>query len=382
MNNSKNNSNRRSFLKSTALLSAFAVTAPAFSFANSFEKNTKSNHKKNLDNVPMRTLGKGKAAFTVSALGLGCMGMNYHRGLYPNRQKMIDLMHEAVDMGVTLFDTAESYGPHTNEIFVGEALSQFKNKISVTTKFGHDIVNGKGTGKQNSRPEHIRQVAEESLKRLNIDVIDLFYQHRFDPNVPIEDVAGTVKDLIKEGKVKHFGMCEISAETIRKAHAVQPLTAIQSEYSLMWREPEKEILPVCEELGIGFVPYSPVGRGYLTGMLNDQWKFYPDHDMRQDWPRFQPEAMRENYKLVQLLIDFGHERGLTPAQVALGWLLNKKEWIVPIPGTTKSAHLHENMATANLEISDQEWQKLETEVAKIEIVGDRYPPEQQKKVGG
>lgn len=378
MKNSENNSNRRTFIKSSALFGAFALASPAVSFANSADNLTKKRNKK----VPMRTLGKGKAAFQVSALGLGCMGMNYHRGLVPNRQKMIDLMHEAVDMGVTLFDTAESYGPHKNEILVGEALSQFKNKISVTTKFGHDIINGKGTGKQNSRPEHIRQVAEESLKRLNIDVIDLFYQHRFDPNVPIEDVAGTVKDLIKEGKVKHFGMCEISAETIRKAHAVQPLTAIQSEYSLMWREPEKEILPVCEELGIGFVPYSPVGRGYLTGMLNDQWKFYPDHDMRQDWPRFQPEAMRENYKLVQLLIDFGQLRGLTPAQVALGWLLNKKEWIVPIPGTTKSAHLHENMATANLEISDQEWQELETEVAKIEIVGDRYPPEQQKKVGG
>lgn len=377
MKKTENNSNRRNFLKTSAFLGAFALSAPSISFANS----TGNTAKNDADKVPIRTLGKGKAAFTVSALGLGCMGMNYHRGPVPNRPKMIDLMHEAVDMGVTLFDTAESYGPHKNEVLVGVALSQFKNKISITTKFGHDIVNGKGTGKQNSRPEHIRQVAEESLKRLNIDVIDLFYQHRFDPNVPIEDVAGTVKDLINEGKVKHFGMCEVSAEIIRKAHAVQPLTAIQSEYSLMWREPEKEILPVCEELGIGFVPYSPVGRGYLTGMLNEQWKFYPDHDMRQDWPRFQPEAMKANYPLVQVLIDFGHLRGLTPAQVALGWLLNKKEWIVPIPGTTKSAHLHENMATANLDITPAEWQKLEDEVVEIKILGDRYPPEQQKKVG-
>ena len=370
MKNSDKNSNRRSFLKSSTLFGAFTLTVPAVSFSNSAE---------NINKIPMRTLGKGKSAFKVSALGLGCMGTNYHRGRVPNRQKMIELMQEAVEMGVTLFDTAEVYGPYINEELVGEALGKFKNKISVTTKFGFDIQNGKSVG-QNSRPEQIRKVVEESMKRLKIDVIDLFYQHRFDPNVPIEDVAGTVKDLIQEGKVKHFGMCEVSADIIRKAHEVQPLTAIQSEYSLMWREPEKEILPVCEELGIGFVPYSPVGRGYLTGMLNDQWEFYPQNDMRQDWPRFQPDAMKENYKLVQLLIDFGHERGLAPAQVALGWLLNKKEWIVPIPGTTKFAHLHENMATANLNIPDQEWQDLENEVAKIEIVGDRYPAEQQQQV--
>ncbi|NHE55956.1 aldo/keto reductase [Cyclobacterium plantarum] len=375
MNNSEKNSNRRSFIKSSALLGAFALTVPAVSFSNSAE----NLNKKRINKIPMRTLGKGKSAFKVSALGLGCMGANYHRGRVPNRQKMIELMQEAVEMGVTLFDTAEVYGPYINEELVGEALGKFKNKISVTTKFGFDIQNGKSVG-QNCRPEQIRKVAEESMKRLKIDVIDLFYQHRFDPNVPIEDVAGTVKDLIQEGKVKHFGMCEVSADIIRKAHAVQPLTAIQSEYSLMWREPEREILPVCEELGIGFVPYSPVGRGYLTGMLNDQWEFYPQNDMRQDWPRFQPEAMKENYKLVQLLIDFGHQRGLTPAQVALGWLLNKKEWIVPIPGTTKFAHLHENMATTNLDISEQEWQDLENEVAKIEIVGDRYPAEQQKQI--
>ncbi|PCH66686.1 MAG: aldo/keto reductase [Bacteroidales bacterium] len=375
MKNSENNSNRRSFLKSSALFGAFALASPAVSFANSADNLTKKRTKK----VPMRTLGKGKAAFQVSAIGLGCMGTNYHRGRIPNRQKMIELMQEAVEMGVTLFDTAEVYGPYINEEIVGEAIGKFKNKISITTKFGFEIQNGKSVG-QNSRPEQIRKVAEESMKRLNIDVIDLFYQHRFDPKVPIEDVAGTVKDLIKEGKVKHFGICEVSADIIRKAHAVQPVTAIQSEYSLMWREPEKEILPVCKELGIGFVPYSPVGRGYLTGMLNDQWKFYPQNDMRQDWPRFQPEAMKENYKLVQLLIDFGHERGLTPAQVALGWLLNKNEWIVPIPGTTKFAHLHENMATAHLDIPNHEWKALENEVAKIQIVGDRYPAEQQKQV--
>tara|TARA_R110002050_G_scaffold289734_1_gene442680 strand:+ start:3714 stop:4847 length:1134 start_codon:yes stop_codon:yes gene_type:complete len=375
MENSEKNSNRRSFLKSSTLLGAFALTTPAISFTNTTEKLAN----KPTTKVPMRTLGKGNSAFKVSAIGLGCMGTNYHRGRVPNRQKMIELMQEAVEMGVTLFDTAEVYGPYINEEIVGEAIGKFKNKISITTKFGFEIQNGKNVG-QNSRPEQIRKVAEESMKRLNIDVIDLFYQHRFDPKVPIEDVAGTVKDLIKEGKVKHFGICEVSADIIRKAHAVQPVTAIQSEYSLMWREPEKEILPVCKELGIGFVPYSPVGRGYLTGMLNDQWKFYPQNDMRQDWPRFQPEAMKENYKLVQLLIDFGHERGLTPAQVALGWLLNKNEWIVPIPGTTKFAHLHENMATAHLDIPNHEWKALENEVAKIQIVGDRYPTEQQKQV--
>lgn len=289
-------------------------------------------------------------------------------------------MHQAVDLGVTLFDTAEVYGAYINEELVGEGLGTFKNKISVTTKFGFDIQNGKDIGR-NSRPEQIRKVAEQSLKRLKRDVIDMFYQHRFDPNVPIEDVAGTVKDLIKEGKVKHFGLCEVSAETIRKAHAVQPVTAVQSEYSLMWREPEEKIFPTLRELKIGFVPYSPLGRAYLTGMLNEQTKFLASNDNRVGFPRFEPEALRANRPLIDVLIEFGNHRGLTPAQVALGWLLAKEEWIVPIPGTTKLAHLNENMLSADLSVTSEEWQQLEATVSKIKIVGDRYPAEQQKQVG-
>lgn len=368
--------NRRSFVKAGAAMGATLFTAPMVAGPVT----TSSRDRAGRATMKRRVLGKGKSSFEVSALGLGVMGMNYHRGPVPDRKTMINLLHKAVDLGVTLFDTAEVYGPYINEELAGEALSQFKNRVSVTTKFGFNIQKGKSVG-QNSRPEQIRKVAEQSLKRLRIDVIDLFYQHRSDPNVPIEDVAGTVKDLIQEGKVRRFGLCEVSAQTIRRAHAVQPVTAIQSEYSLMWRQPEEEILPVLEELGIGFVPYSPVGRGYLTGMLNEQTKFLASNDNRVGFPRFEPEALKANRPLVDALIDFGHVRGLTPAQIALGWLLAKKDWIVPIPGTTKLAHLQENLASADLQVTPEEWRQLETTVSKIKIHGDRYPAEQQRQVG-
>jgi aryl-alcohol dehydrogenase-like predicted oxidoreductase len=325
-----------------------------------------------------RTLGNN--GLKVSALGLGCMGMNYHRGQAPDRKVMIRLLNQAVDLGITLFDTAEVYGPYINEELVGEGLGDFKNKISVTTKFGFDIQDGKVVG-QNSRPAQIRKTAEQSLKRLRIDVIDLFYQHRSDPNVPIEEVAGTVKDLIQEGKVKHFGLCEVSAATIRNAHNVQCVSAVQSEYSLMWREPEETIFPTLRELKIGFVPYSPLGRAYLTGMLNEQTKFWKSNDNRVGFPRFEPEALKANRPLIDALIDFGNQRGLTPSQVALNWLLAKEEWIVPIPGTTKLAHLKENIASAELAVTHEEWQQFEDIVSKIKIAGDRYPAEQQKQVG-
>ena len=320
------------------------------------------------------------SSFEVSEIGFGCMGMNYHRSLVPDRKLMIKLMHQAVDWGITLFDTAEVYGPFINEELVGEGLSNYKNKISITTKFGFEIQNGKAVG-LSSRPNQIRNAAEKSLKRLKIDTIDLFYQHRLDPNVPIEDVAGVVKDLIKEGKVKHFGLCEVGAETIRRAHSIQTVTAIQSEFSLMWQQPKEEIFPVLEDLGIGFVTYSPLGRAYLTGVLNEQTKFNTTNDNRVSFPRFLPENMRENRILVDVLADFGNQRGLTPAQVSLGWLLAKKPYIVPIPGTTKTAHLYENITSTEIQISPKEWNELELAVSKINIKGERYPPEQQKQVG-
>jgi aryl-alcohol dehydrogenase-like predicted oxidoreductase len=325
-----------------------------------------------------RTLGKSNLA--VSALGLGCMGMSYHRGPAPDRNAMIALIRKAVEIGVTLFDTAEVYGPFINEELVGEALFPFRKEVVIATKFGSNIENGKSTG-LNSRPEHIRQVAEESLKRLKSESIDLFYQHRFDPNVPIEDVAGTVKDLIQQGKVKHFGLCEVGAQTIRHAHAVQPLAAVQSEYSLMWRQPEEEVLPTLEELGIGFVPYSPLGRGYLTGVLNEHTRFDSRNDNRATLPRFTAEAMKANRVLVDLLEEFGQRKGATASQVAFAWLLAQKPWIVPIPGTTKLERLEENLKSVDLEFSSEEWRDFTYAVSKIELQGDRYPIEEAKRVG-
>jgi aryl-alcohol dehydrogenase-like predicted oxidoreductase len=321
----------------------------------------------------------GNNGLEVSALGLGCMGMNYHRGPVPDRKEMIALIRKSVELGVTFFDTAEVYGPFTNEELVGEALSSLRKDVVISTKFGFDIQGGKIAG-LNVRPEHIRKVAEESLKRLRIETIDLFYNHRVDPGVPIEEVAGTVKELIQEGKVKHFGLCEVSAETIRRAHAVQPLTAIQSEYSLMWREQEKEVLPVCEELGIGFVPYSPTGRGYLTGTLNEKTKFSASNDNRAELPRFTQEAMKANRVIVNILNDFGRPRGLTSAQVSLAWLLAQRPWIVPIPGTTKLEHLKENLASVDLQLTPEDLHNIESAVSKITIQGDRYNLEEQKRV--
>jgi aryl-alcohol dehydrogenase-like predicted oxidoreductase len=322
----------------------------------------------------------GNSNLEVSAIGLGCMGMSYHRGPAPDRNAMIALIRKAVELGVSFFDTAQVYGPFINEELVGEALFPFRKGVIVATKFGHNFENGKSIG-LNSRPERIRQAAEESLKRLKSESIDLFYQHRLDPNVPTEDVAGTVKDLIRQGKVKHFGLCEVGAQTIRRAHAVQPLTAVQSEYSLMWRQPEEEILPTLEKLGIGFVPYSPLGRGFLAGVLNEDTKFDSRNDNRATLPRFTAEAMKANRVLVDLLNELGQRKGATVSQVALAWVLSQKPWIVPIPGTTKLERLEENLRSVDLKFTPQEWRDLNHAVSKIKLQGDRYPTDQKKLVG-
>ncbi len=328
-----------------------------------------------------RTLGQGSARMDVSALGFGVMGMNYNRGHHPDRKAMIALLRQAVDRGVNLFDTAQVYGPLINEELAGEALHPFRNKVSVTTKFGHRIVNGKYVeGELDSTPGNIRRVAEESLKRLRIETIELFYQHRPDPAVPIEEVAGTVKDLIREGKVKRFGLCEVNPQTIRRAHAVQPVTAVQSEYHLMWREQERAVFPALQELGIGFVPYSPLNRGFLGGGITEYTRFDSGNDNRNKLPRFTPEAIRANLAVVEVLNAFGRTRGVTSAQVALAWTMAKAPWIVPIPGTTKLAHLDENLRAASLTLSQTEVQELESAVSSIRIVGDRYPASQQKQV--
>ena len=371
---------RRGFLKTAAALTAIAMLPPVAKKAHA------AIIKKGGSDYPMlaekRTLGTGSAAMEVSALGFGVMGMTYNRSWHPDKKQCIRLLHQAVDHGVTLFDTAIIYGPLSNELLAGEALSPYKNKIIVSTKFGHEVINGKGTGRQDSRPETIRRYCEESLKRLRLDVLPMFYQHRFDSQVPVEDVAGTIKDLISEGKVLRWGMCEVKSETIRKAHAIQPLTAIQSEYHLMHRDVETNgVLDVCRELGIGFVPYSPINRGFLGGNINEYTRFDPNNDNRQTLPRFTPEAVRHNMQIVEVINQFGRTRGLTSAQVALAWLLNKAEWIVPIPGTTKLAHLEENIRSADVKISEKDWNTLENELSKIEIMGSRYNAEQQAQVG-
>lgn len=356
------------------------MTAPAFSNHQLTDQPLSGSEAARSSKISKyRTLGSGKHSLKVTALGLGCMGMSYHRGPAPDRNKMIGVIRKAVDMGVTLFDTAEVYGPYTNEDLVGEALQPVRKNVLITTKFGFNIQNGQMAG-LDGRPEHIRKVIDESLKRLRTDYVDMLYQHRQDPNVPVEDVAGAVKDLILAGKVRHFGLSEVSVETIRKAHAVQPLTAIQSEYSLMWKLPEKGVLAICEELGIGFVPYSPLGRGFLTGMLNEQSRFVKGKDNRADLPRFTAEAMKANRPLIESLLAFGNPRGLTPAQVALTWLLAQKPWIVPIPGTTKSAHLAENLETADLQFTPDELRALDTAISAIQIQGDRYTGVEQSRV--
>jgi aryl-alcohol dehydrogenase-like predicted oxidoreductase len=318
----------------------------------------------------------------VSALGLGCMGMSFSYGTTHDENEMITLMHKAVDLGITFFDTAEVYGPYTNEILVGKALSPIRDKVVLATKFGFDTTGSTVPGTQtlNSRPDHIKQVAEASLKRLNIDTIDLFYQHRVDPSVPIEDVAGAVKDLIAEGKVKHFGLSEAGAQTIRRAHAVQPVTALQSEYSLWWRKPETEIIPTLEELGIGFVPYSPLGKGFLTGAMSNDTTFGAT-DFRSKLPRFTPEAMQSNQAFVDLLTTIAKEKEATPAQIALAWLLAQKPWIVPIPGTTKLHRLEENISADAIELTPADLTQIDTAAEGIKAEGNRYPEHIEKMTG-
>ncbi|MGA2158240.1 MAG: aldo/keto reductase [Dehalococcoidia bacterium] len=316
----------------------------------------------------------GKSGLEVSAIGLGCMGMSYAYGPSPDREEMIKLIHSAVEQGISLFDTAESYGPFTNEELVGEALAPFRNKVIIATKFGFDIdpVSAQRGPGLNSRPDHIRQVAEASLKRLRVDAIDLFYQHRVDPNVPIEDVAGTVKELIKQGKVKHFGLSEAGAQTIRRAHAVQPITAVQSEYSLWTRDHEAEILPICEQLGIGFVPFGPLGMGFLTGKINTNTTF-DSSDYRNIVPRFTLEARKENLALVDLLTTIAARKKATPAQIALAWLLAQKPWIVPIPGTRKLDRLKENIGAVSIELTVDDLREIQGALSKITVQGARQP---------
>ncbi len=372
--------NRRSFLKAGATLGASLLASPAFS-VNPTEPNLTTNetNKGDKTNVKHRTLGSGKHSLEVSSPGLGCMGMSYHRSFVPDRNSMIVLIRKAVEMGVTFFDTAEVYGPYINEELVGEALAPVRKKILLCSKFGFNIQNGQMAG-LNSKPDHIRNVVEQSLKRLRTDHIDLLYQHRVDPNVPIEDVAGTVKDLIQEGKVRRFGLSEAGVQDIRKAHAVQPLTAIQSEYSLMWRKPEEDVFKVCEELGIGFVPYSPLCRGYLSGLINERTKFIAANDNRATLPRYTPDAIKANWVLIDVLTEFGNHRGYTAAQVALAFLLAQKPWIVPIPGTTKLAHLQENLWSADIEFTPEELKAMTEAVSKITVVGDRYTGQPAQQV--
>ena len=324
----------------------------------------------------MKNRKLGKSHVEVSALGLGCMGMSFAYGTPPDRQEMIKLVRAAVDRGVTLFDTAEAYGPFTNEELVGEALAPVRSQVVIATKFGMKL----GTNAMDSRPAHIREVAEASLKRLKVDSIDLFYQHRVDPDVPIEDVAGAVKGLIGEGKVKHFGMSEAGVATIRRAHAVQPLTAVQSEYSLWWRKPEEELLPALDELGIGFVPFSPLGKGFLTGKIDAKTTF-EKNDFRNIVPRFTTEARKTNQALVDLLGQVAKRKDATAAQIALAWLLAQKPWIVPIPGTTKLNRLEENLGATNVELTSDDLRAIDAAASKIEIEGARYPAELEKRTG-
>jgi aryl-alcohol dehydrogenase-like predicted oxidoreductase len=324
----------------------------------------------------------GNSNLEVSALGLGCMGMSQSYTPIPDRKDMITLIRQAVERGVTFFDTAEVYGPFVNEELVGEALAPFRSQVVIATKFGFalDPSGGPMSSNLNSRPEHIKQVCEASLKRLGTDVIDLFYQHRVDPNVPIEDVAGAVKDLIKDGKVKHFGMSEAGVKTIRRAHVVQPVTAVQSEYSLWWRRPEEELIPTLEELGIGFVPFSPLGKGFLTGKIDETTKF-ASNDFRKTIPRFTEENRKANQALVDMLGNFALQRKATPAQIALAWLLAQKPWMVPIPGTTKLHRLDENIGAVSAELTSDDLRELNNAASKIKVLGDRYPEELEKRTG-
>ncbi|MBV8371811.1 MAG: aldo/keto reductase [Candidatus Eremiobacteraeota bacterium] len=328
--------------------------------------------------MPRRQLGK--SGLEVSALGLGCMGMSFAYGTRPDRSEMISLIRDAVERGITLFDTAEVYGPFTNEELVGEALAPVREHVSIATKFGFEFDSaGRQTG-LDSRPEHIREAVEGSLKRLKTDTIDLLYQHRVDPNVPIEEVAGAVKNLIEKGKVRHFGLSEAGAQTLRRAHAVQPVTALQNEYSLWYRKPEAEMLPTLEELGIGFVPYSPLGRGFLTGKIDEHVTF-SSNDFRNKLPRFTPEARKTNKALIDVLGDIAKQKSATPAQIALAWLLAQKPWIVPIPGTTKLHRLEENIAATQLHLTAADLRDIDRSASNVTIQGARYPKELEEKTG-
>ncbi|MEN2412432.1 aldo/keto reductase [Flavobacterium mesophilum] len=326
----------------------------------------------------MKTRKLGNSGLEVSALGLGCMGMSFGYGPAHDKNEMISLLRSAYEKGITFFDTAECYGPHLNEELLGEALAPFRDKVVIATKFG--FLEGDSKKGLDSRPEWIRQSIEGSLKRLKTDVIDLYYQHRVDPNVPIEDVAGTIKDLIQEGKVKHFGLSEAGAETIRHAHAIQPVTALQSEYSLWWRTPEEDVFPTLEELGIGFVPFSPLGRGFLTAKIDENTQF-DSTDFRNSLPRFAPEARKTNQQFVEVLTKMAEERGVTNAQIALAWNLAQKPWIVPIPGTTKLHRLEENLGAISLELSTKDVEAINEAASKITIEGSRYPEQLQKITG-
>jgi aryl-alcohol dehydrogenase-like predicted oxidoreductase len=325
----------------------------------------------------------GKSDLQVSAIGLGCMGMSFSYGPPKDKREMTSLLHAALERGITFFDTAEVYGPFLNEELVGEALAPFRGQVVIATKFGFDLSgsdNRPGVSGVNSRPEHIKQAVEGSLKRLRVDTIDLLYQHRVDPSVPIEDVAGAVKELIQAGKVKHFGLSEAGVQTIRRAHAVQPVTALQSEYSLWWRKPEQEVIPAIEELGIGFVPYSPLGKGFLTGKIDENAKF-DSSDFRSTLPRFTPEALKTNQALIELLGTIAKRKNATPAQIALAWLLAQKPWIVPIPGTTKLNRLEENIGAAEIEMTPRDLRDVDAAASKIKVEGTRYPERLEKMTG-
>jgi aryl-alcohol dehydrogenase-like predicted oxidoreductase len=325
----------------------------------------------------------GKSNLEVSAIGLGCMGMSFSYGPPKDKQEMTSVLHAAVERGITFFDTAEVYGPFLNEELVGEALAPYRGKVVIATKFGFDLSSGDnrpGAAGLNSRPEHIKEAVEGSLKRLKVDAIDLLYQHRVDPNVPIEDVAGAVKKLIQQGKVKHFGLSEAGVQTIRRAHAVQPVTALQSEYSLWWRKPEAEVIPTLEELGIGLVPYSPLGKGFLTGKIDENAKF-DSTDFRSTLPRFTPEALKTNQALIDLLGRIAKRKNATPAQIALAWLLAQKPWIAPIPGTTKLSRLEENIGALSIRLAPEDLREIDAAASKITVEGARYPERLEKMTG-
>jgi len=386
------NMSRRGFLKMAALTGATLCIESTMSKVSSAERIFANKNGSDLssrqipDNLPVvhgqRTLGKGKAAFTVSAMGYGCMGLNHNRSQHPGRKQEIRLVHEAIEKGITLFDTAESYGYHVNEKLVGEALKGYTDRVFVSSKFEHKFVNGiQVKTEEDSTPANIRQVCENSLRNLGVETLGIFYQHRIDPKTPVEVVAETCGELIKEGKILHWGMCEVNADTIRRAHSVCPVTVIQSEYHLMHRAVEQNgVLKTCEELGIGFVPYSPLNRGFLGGGINEYTQFDVTNDNRQTLPRFQPAAIRANTRIVEVLNAFGRTRGVSAAQVALAWLMNKRPYIVPIPGTTKLSHLEENIRATDVIFTQEEIDELEGAVSAIPVVGSRYDALQESKV--